>query len=217
LLCELVFYRLSIMLSALGTKLTSSRLITRRGSGGNYALPCNPTPRRRNGDLFQRARRCIGTGGDSDNATGLACYVRTFDPCHFNRHQLHDVVQLAGGGLSNRLFRSSAASCPGRLWPLQRTLYKPYLERDGEHDLQIKLHLDLAVVSDCLRPTSLHIGTIAGVVCGEVIICSPLVCRSSLPRCLDNHFGQRPIPLYQDAKPPIGPNLFQLEHIPYPA
>jgi hypothetical protein len=130
-------------------------------SGGNHAWLCNPNPCRRGGDLFQRTRRCIGTGGDNGHATGLASCVRTFDPRHFNCHQLYAVMQFAGGELSNRLFYSSTACTHRDVWPFQRTLSSPYTERDGECSLRVGLHFDATCVSDELRPTILHTRTIA--------------------------------------------------------
>jgi hypothetical protein len=130
-------------------------------SGGNHAWLCNPNPRRRHGgDLFQRARCRIGTGGDSDHATGFARHVRTFDPCHFNCHQLYAVMQFAGGKLSNRLFCSGAARSHRRLWSIQRSLSKPYIERDGKRSLHVRLHFGAAYVSDELRPVIVHTRTI---------------------------------------------------------
>jgi len=80
-------------------------------SGGNYASPCNLNPCGRCGDLVQRARCCIGTGHNF-NSTGLPYLWGTFNPRHFNCHQLHDVVQFAGRELSSGLFRPSAARSP---------------------------------------------------------------------------------------------------------
>ncbi len=40
--------------------------------------------------------------------------TRTFDPGHFNRHELHDVLQLAVGKLPNTLRLARAASPPSQ-------------------------------------------------------------------------------------------------------
>jgi hypothetical protein len=153
---------------AAGTKLTPFRLVTSRAgrmqlrSGGNYASPCNPNPCGYCGDLVQRARCCIGTGHNF-NHTGLPYLGGTFNPRHFNCHQLHDVVQFAGRELSSGLFRSSAARSPQcRRFRFQRTLSNPNTKRDGEPGLHDRLHFGATCVSDELRPTSLHSGTIAG-------------------------------------------------------
>ena len=144
--------------------MTSSRLVTSRAgrmqlrSGGNYASPCNPNPCGRCGDLVQRARCCIGTGHNF-NSTGLPYLRGTFNPRHFNCHQLHDVVQFAGSELSSGLFRSSAARSPQRH---RFHFSNPNTKRDGEPGLHDRLHFGATCVSDELRPTSLHPGTIAG-------------------------------------------------------
>jgi hypothetical protein len=76
---------------------------------------------------------------------------------------LHAGVQLAGGELSNGLFRSSTAGCQCRSpWLVQRNLPTPYAERHLEHGLRIKLHFDANYVSDELRPIVIHPGTIVG-------------------------------------------------------
>ena len=86
----------------------------------------------------------------------------TFNPRHFNCHQLHDVVQFAGRELSSGLFRSGAARSQCRRFHYERALSNPNTKRDGESGLHDRLHFGATCVSDELRPTSLHTGTIAG-------------------------------------------------------
>jgi hypothetical protein len=79
-----------------------------RTGGGNHASLYSRNPCRCGGGLFQRAlRRCIGA--DCDNSKRRSSFCRTFDPCHFNCHELHDVLQLAGGELSNQVLHSKRA------------------------------------------------------------------------------------------------------------
>jgi len=70
-------------------------------------------------------------------------------------------VQFAGRELSSGLFRSSAARSQCRRFRFQRALSNPNTKRDGESGLHDRLHFGATCVSDELRPTSLHTGTIA--------------------------------------------------------
>ena len=65
----------------------------------------------------------------------------TFNPCHFNGHELHDVLQLTGDELSRRLCHSGAA----------RASRNRDAERDGEHDMLYRLLFDPACMSYELR------------------------------------------------------------------
>jgi hypothetical protein len=75
--------------------------------GGNHASPYSRNLCRCGRDLFQRARHCIGA--DSNNSKRRSSFSRTFDPRHFNCHELHDVLQFAGGELSNQVLHSKRA------------------------------------------------------------------------------------------------------------
>jgi hypothetical protein len=70
-------------------------------------------------------------------------------------------MQFSVSELSNRLFRSSAARSECRPFPVHRGLSDPRTKRDGEPSLHVSLHFGAAFVSDELRATSLHTGTIA--------------------------------------------------------
>jgi hypothetical protein len=94
------------------------------------------------GDLLRRVRCCAGAGDNSKRHSSLP---RTFNPRHFNCHELHDAVQLAGRELSNRLRHSRAAHGHARLWNRD-------LERVGEHRVHDGLHFKPASMSDKLRP-----------------------------------------------------------------
>jgi hypothetical protein len=79
-----------------------------RTGGGNHASLYSRNPCRCGGGLFQRAlRRCIGA--DCDNSKRRSSFCRTFDPCHFNCHELHDVLQFAVRELSNQVLHSKRA------------------------------------------------------------------------------------------------------------
>ena len=79
-----------------------------RTGGGNRASLYSRNPCRCGGGLFQRAlRRCIGA--DCDNSKRRSSFCRTFDPCHFNCHELHDVLQFAVRELSNQVLHSERA------------------------------------------------------------------------------------------------------------
>jgi hypothetical protein len=91
-----------------------SAMIQRNGfqtGGGNHASPYSRNLCRCGRDLFQRARHCIGA--DSNNSKRRSSFSRTFDPRHFNCHELHDVLQLAVGELPNKLRPSNTAAGPG--------------------------------------------------------------------------------------------------------
>jgi hypothetical protein len=72
-----------------------------RTGGGNDASPCSRNPCRCGGDLSQRAQWCIGA--DCNDSKRRHSFPRAFDPRQFNRHELHDVLQLAVGELPNTL------------------------------------------------------------------------------------------------------------------
>jgi hypothetical protein len=79
---------------------------------GNHASFYSRNPCRCDGDLFQRARRCIGA--DCNNSKRRSSFCRTFDPRHFNCHELHDVLQLAVGELPNTLRLAHTAGRPSQ-------------------------------------------------------------------------------------------------------
>jgi hypothetical protein len=78
-----------------------------RTGGGNRASLYSRNPCRCGGGLFQRARRCIGA--DCNNSKRRSSFCRTFDPRHFNCHELHDVLQFAVRELSNHVLHSKRA------------------------------------------------------------------------------------------------------------
>ena len=86
-----------------------------RTGGGNDASLYSRNPCRCGGDLFHCARRCIGA--DCNNSKRRSSFYRTVDPCHFNRHELHDDLQLAVGELPNtlRLTRTAGSSSQPKL------------------------------------------------------------------------------------------------------
>jgi hypothetical protein len=67
----------------------------------------------------------------------------TFDPPHFNHHELHDVLQRSGGELSNRLLHSHAAHRYARR--------NCDLEPDGKHGVRDGLQFEPARVSGRMR------------------------------------------------------------------
>jgi hypothetical protein len=117
--------------------------------GGNHASLYAPDPCRCGGDLFQRARCCIGA--DCNNSKCHSSSSRTFDPRHFSCHELHDVLQLAVDELPNKLRDSHTAPGPGQL-----NLCSPPVELDGERGMPGGLHFDPASLSNELRPTILN-------------------------------------------------------------
>jgi hypothetical protein len=60
---------------------------------------------------------------------------------------LHDVVQLTGGELPNKLRRSGAADAHDG-----NALRRDYFQRDSEHDVYDGLLFGTACMSDELRP-----------------------------------------------------------------
>jgi hypothetical protein len=83
-----------------------------RTGGGNHASLYSPNPCRGGVDLFQRARCCIGA--DCNNSKRHSSFSRTFEPSHFNCHELHDVLQLAVGELPNTLRPARTAGPPSQ-------------------------------------------------------------------------------------------------------
>ncbi len=81
-----------------------------RTGGGNHASLYSPNPCRGGVDLFQRARCCIGA--DCNNSKRHSSFSRTFNPSHFYCHELHDVLQLAVGELTNTLRLTHTAGSP---------------------------------------------------------------------------------------------------------
>jgi hypothetical protein len=78
-----------------------------RTGGGNHASLYSRNPCRCGDDLFQRARRCIGA--DCNNSKRRSSLCRTFDPRHFDCHELYDVLQFAVRELSNHVLHSKRA------------------------------------------------------------------------------------------------------------
>ena len=104
---------------------------------------CNPY--RSGHDLLRRARCCAGTGYNSKRHSS---FPRAFNSRHFDGHELHDVVQLAGVKLPNRLCHSRAAQDHAH-WNNRD------LKRDIEHRVRNGLYFEPASMSDELRPTIL--------------------------------------------------------------
>ena len=103
-----------------------------------YAGHCDPY--RCGGNLLRQVRCCAGADFNSKRNDS---FHRTFHPPHFNHDQLHDVLQRAGGKLSNKLFGSLTAHGDARR--------NHNLERDCEHGLHDGLHFESARLSDQLR------------------------------------------------------------------
>ena len=71
-----------------------------------------------------------------------------FNSSHFDGHELHDVVQLPGSKLPNRLRHSGGDHGHSNL------------KRDKEHDVRCRLHYDPGLMSDELLPSILPNWTI---------------------------------------------------------
>jgi hypothetical protein len=120
-----------------------------RTGGGNHGSLDSRNPCRCGGDLFQHARCCIGA--DCNNSKRHSSFSRTFNTCHFDCHELYDVLQLAVGELPNNLRPSHTAPGPGQL-----NLCSPQVERYGERGMPGGLHFDPASLSNELRPPILN-------------------------------------------------------------
>jgi len=113
-------------------------------------------PGRSGRDLLRRARCCARTGYYSklhcsfprNNSERHSSFPRAFNSNHFNGHKLHDVVQLAGGKLPNRLPHSRGADDRVR-WKRRD------LKLDIEHSVQHGLHFQPTRVPDELLATIL--------------------------------------------------------------
>jgi hypothetical protein len=73
---------------------------------------------------------------------------RAFNPNHFDGYELHDVVQLAGGKLPDRLLYSHDAHDHAH-WTNRE------FKRDIKHSMQDGLHFEPTRMSDELLPTIL--------------------------------------------------------------
>jgi hypothetical protein len=110
-------------------------------------------PRRSGRGLLRCARSCARTGYDSkqlqSSLPGASNYSKrhssfpgAFDSGHFDGYELHDLVQLAGGKLPDRLLHPGADRLQGR-----------DLKRDSEYGLRNGLQFEPTRVSNGLLST----------------------------------------------------------------
>ena len=128
---------------------------------------CNPY--RGSHNLLRRARCCAGTGYNSKRHSS---FPRAFNSSHFDGHELHDVVQLAGGKLSNPLRHSRAAD----------DRRNRNLKRDRERCVRNGLHFEPAWMSDELLPAILPNWKIKRATVRFPWHTAHSPCRSPLPR-----------------------------------
>ena len=94
-----------------------------------------------------------------------------FNSSHFDGHELHDVVQLPGSNLPNRLRHSGGADDHGH----------SNLKRDKEHDVRCRLHYDPGLMSDELLPSILPNWTIKRAVVRFLVAYSVIPVASRRP------------------------------------
>ena len=154
---------LKLFLTELQRRRCSNRV---RAGGRRYEGPCNPY--NCGDDLLRHARCCAGA---DFNSKCHRPFPGSSNSPHFNHNELHDVMQLAGGELSNKLCSSLTAHD------------RRNLERDCEHGVRVGLHFEPARVSVQLRAgCSFTIGKSAGLKRRAFTIIRPPGCRPGSAR-----------------------------------
>jgi len=114
-----------------------------QADGGRHASFCSPYHSER-----RLPRRPWRRAGAANSSKRRSSFDRAwFNSSHFDGHELHDVVQLPGSNMPNRLRHIGGADDRGDS--------NRDLKRNKEHVVPDRLHFDPAHMSHGLRPTIL--------------------------------------------------------------